>query len=41
MKMEHTQCAETLAFKLQTLGNNPEESKQQIKVKTKFQNIYP
>jgi hypothetical protein len=26
MKMEHTQCSETLAFKLQTPGNNPEES---------------
>jgi hypothetical protein len=26
MKMEHTQCPEMLEFKLQTLGNNPEES---------------
>jgi hypothetical protein len=26
MKMEHTQCSETLPFKLQTLGNNPEET---------------
>jgi hypothetical protein len=26
MKMEQTQCSETLAFKLQTPGNNPEES---------------
>jgi hypothetical protein len=26
MKMEQTECSETLAFKLQTLGNNPEES---------------
>jgi hypothetical protein len=25
MKMEHTKCAETLTFKLQTPGNNPEE----------------
>jgi hypothetical protein len=25
MKMEQTECSETLAFKLQTLGNNPEE----------------
>jgi hypothetical protein len=28
--MEHTQCSETLAFKLQTPGNNPEESTWQI-----------
>jgi hypothetical protein len=26
MKMEQTVCSETLAFKLQTPGNNPEES---------------
>jgi hypothetical protein len=26
MKMEHTQCSETLAFKLQTPVNHPEES---------------
>jgi hypothetical protein len=26
MKMEHTQCSETLAFKLQMPGINPEES---------------
>jgi hypothetical protein len=26
MKMEQTQCYETLAFKLQMLGNRPEES---------------
>jgi hypothetical protein len=26
MKMEHTECSETLAFELQTTGNNPEES---------------
>jgi hypothetical protein len=26
MKMEHTQCSETLAFKLQTPGNHPKES---------------
>jgi hypothetical protein len=26
MKMEQTECSETLAFKLQTPGNNPEES---------------
>jgi hypothetical protein len=26
MKMEQTQCSETLAFKLQTPGNNPEEN---------------
>jgi hypothetical protein len=26
MKMEQTECSETLTFKLQTPGNNPEES---------------
>jgi hypothetical protein len=26
MKMEQTECSETLAFKLQPLGNNPEET---------------
>jgi len=26
MKMEQTQCSETLAYKIQTLGNYPEES---------------
>jgi hypothetical protein len=26
MKMEQTECSETLAFKLQTPGNYPEES---------------
>jgi hypothetical protein len=26
MKMEQTECSETLAFKLQTPGNHPEES---------------
>jgi hypothetical protein len=26
MKMEQTECSETLAFKPQTPGNNPEES---------------
>jgi hypothetical protein len=26
MKMEHTECSETLQFKLLTPGNNPEES---------------
>jgi hypothetical protein len=30
MKMEQTQCSETLAFKLQTLMNHPEESVQQL-----------
>jgi hypothetical protein len=29
MKMEQTGCSETLAFKLQTPGNHPEESIQQ------------
>jgi hypothetical protein len=29
MKMEETECSETLAFKLQTPGNNPKESKRQ------------
>jgi hypothetical protein len=28
MKMEQTGCSETLAFKLQMPGNNPEESTQ-------------
>jgi hypothetical protein len=28
MKIEQTQCSETLAFKLQTPGNHPEESTQ-------------
>jgi hypothetical protein len=28
--MEQTQCSETSAFKLQTLGNSPEESIQQV-----------
>jgi hypothetical protein len=28
MKMEQTECSETLALKLQTLMNHPEESKQ-------------
>jgi len=26
MKMEHTECSETLAYKIQTPGNHPEES---------------
>jgi hypothetical protein len=26
MKMERTECSETLAFKLQTPGNNPKEN---------------
>jgi len=26
MKMEHTQCSETSAYKLQTPGNHPKES---------------
>jgi hypothetical protein len=29
MKMEQTECSETLAYKLQTPGNYPEESIQQ------------
>jgi hypothetical protein len=29
MKMEHTQYSETLAFKIQTQGNHPEESARQ------------
>ena len=28
MKMEQTECSETLAYKIQTPGNYPEESKQ-------------
>jgi hypothetical protein len=31
MKMEQTQCSETLAFKLHTPGNNPEESTRRSK----------
>jgi hypothetical protein len=31
MKMEETECSETLAFKLQTPGNNPEESIRHLK----------
>jgi hypothetical protein len=31
MKMEQTECSETLAFKLQMPGNNPEESIQHSK----------
>jgi len=27
--MEQTECSETLAYKIQTLGNYPEESTQQ------------
>jgi hypothetical protein len=30
MKMEQTECSETLAFKLQMPGNNPEESKRHV-----------
>jgi hypothetical protein len=29
MKMEQTECSETSAYKIQTLGNYPEESIQQ------------
>jgi hypothetical protein len=29
MKMEQTECSEMLAYKIQTLGNYPEESTQQ------------
>ena len=29
MKMEQTECSETLAYKIQTPGNYPEESIQQ------------
>jgi hypothetical protein len=31
MKIGQTECPETLAFKLQTPGNNPEESIKQLK----------
>jgi len=31
MKMEHTECSKTLAYKIQTPGNYPEESKQHSK----------
>jgi hypothetical protein len=35
MKMEQTECSETLAFKLQTPGNNPEESTRQVSICSK------
>jgi hypothetical protein len=38
MKMEQTECSETLAFKLQTPGKNPEES---IESCRKFGAYYP
>jgi len=31
MKMEQTECSETSAYKLQTPGNYPKESKQHTK----------
>jgi len=33
MKMEQTECSETSAYKIQTLGNYPKESIQQFIVK--------
>jgi len=30
MKMEQTECPETSAFNIQTLGNNPKESIQNV-----------
>jgi len=30
MKVEQTECSETSAYKIQTLGNNPEESIQHL-----------
>jgi hypothetical protein len=36
MKMEQTECSETLGFKLQMLGNNPEENIQHSKHGGKF-----
>jgi hypothetical protein len=36
MKMEQTQCYEMLAFKLQTPGNNPEDSIQHSKQDESF-----
>jgi hypothetical protein len=36
MKMEQIQCSETLAFKLQTSGNNPDES-MTFKTRRKFE----
>ena len=30
MKMEETACSETLAHKIQTPGNNPQESMQEL-----------
>jgi hypothetical protein len=38
MKMEQTECSETLAFKLQTPGNNPEENTRHLfKARRKFE----
>jgi len=31
MKMEQTECSETLAYKIQAPGNYPEENIQQVK----------
>jgi hypothetical protein len=33
MKMEQTECSETLAFKIQMPGNNPEESIQRYEIR--------
>jgi len=33
MKMEQTECSETSAYKIQTLGNYPEENIQHTKAK--------
>jgi hypothetical protein len=33
MKMEHIECPETLAYKIQTPGNYPEESIQHLNIR--------
>ena len=40
MKMEQTECSETLAYKIQTPGNYPEESIQQNEVCEIEKNIF-
>jgi hypothetical protein len=37
MMVEQSECSETLAFKLQTLANHPEESKRQSENDGKFE----
>jgi hypothetical protein len=39
MKLEQTECSETLAYKIQMSGNNPEESIRQMFVVATFQQM--